>query len=169
MTKENMRDLFVVELKSILDAENQNLKGFPTLIKASDSTELRDALSHHLKETEGHVERLHKIFSLLKLKPQTSKCEAIKDLIDECSEVVQEFPKSALRDAAIIAKVQRIEHYEIATYSTLRSFASELGLKEIETLIKATLDQESAIDKKLTKIAEGGLLTAGINSEANTK
>lgn len=164
-----MRDLFVDELKSILDAENQNIKGFPNLIKAADSPELKDALSLHLKETEGHVERLLKIFSLLKLKPQTSKCEPIKDLIDECSEVIEEFPKSALRDAALIAKVQRVEHYEIATYGSLRSFANELELKEVEALIKTTLDQESAIDKKLTKIAEGGLLTAGINSEATSK
>lgn len=169
MTKESMRDLFVEELKDMLDSEHQITKGLPSLIKAADSPELRDALSHHLQETEGQIERLNKIFSLLKLKPQATKCPAMKGLIDECSEVVQEFPKSALRDAAIIAKAQRIEHYEIAAYGTLKSFANELGYDEIESLIKTTLEQEGAADKKLTKIAEGGLLTAGINSEANTK
>jgi len=169
MTKENMKDLFIEELKDILDAEHQITKGLPNLIKASDSLELKDALTHHLKETEGQIDRLNKIFSLLKIKPQTTSCKAMKGLIDECDAVVKEFSKSALRDAAIIAKAQKIEHYEIATYGTLKSFATELGLTEIVALLKTTLDQEGATDKKLTKIAEGGLLTAGVNSEANSK
>ena len=169
MATENINDLFIEELKNILDAEHQITKGLPNLIKASESPELKDALSGHLKETEGQVERLNKIFSLLKIKPQTTSCKAMKGLIDECDAVVKEFSKSALRDAAIIAKAQRIEHYEIATYGTLKSFATELGLIEITALLKTTLDQESAADKKLTKIAEGSLLTAGINSEANSK
>ncbi len=169
MTKENMKDLFIEELKDILDGEHQITKGLPNLIKASDSLELKDALTHHLKETDGHIDRLNKIFSLLKIEPEATSCKAMKGLIAECDAVVKEFSKSALRDAAIIAKAQRIEHYEIATYGTLKSFATELGLTEIVALLKTNLDQESAADKKLTKIAEGGLLTAGINSEANSK
>ena len=166
MTKENMKDLFVEELKDVLDAEHQITKGLPKLIKAAESPELKDAFTHHLKETEGQIERLNEIFSLLKLKPQATTCKAMKGLIAECDEVIEEFEKSSLRDAAIISKAQRIEHYEIATYGTLKSFANELGFSEIESLIKTTLDQEAAADKKLTKIAEGGLLTAGVNSEA---
>lgn len=165
--KGNIRDLFIDELKDIYSAEEQIIKSLPSLIKAADSDDLKEALQTHLEETNKQVERLDKIFELLDVNAKGKKCEAMHGLILECSEAVNEFPKSALRDAAIISKAQRIEHYEISAYGTLRTFAKELDLEEIADLLKVTLDEESHADKTLTKIAEGTLLTSGVNRKAH--
>lgn len=164
---ENIRDLFVSELQDVYNAEEQIVKALPTVIKAVECEDLREAFENHLEETKGQVERLNEIFSLIEEKQGKKTCKAMKGLIDECSEAIDEFPKSSLRDAAIIAKAQRIEHYEIAAYGTLRTFAKQLELKEVVKLLKETLDEEGNADKSLTKIAEGGLLSCGVNQKAD--
>lgn len=166
MKKENLRNLFVSELKDILSAEHQIIKALPTVITAVEDPSLKEALQGHLKETKHQVVRLEKIFKLLGLKPTEVFCEAMKGLIDECSESIEEHEKSSTRDAAIISKCQRIEHYEISVYGTLRTFAKELGLDEEKDLLEETLLEEGSADKKLTKIAEGGILATGVNRKS---
>lgn len=169
MTKKkgNIRDLFLEELRDVYNAEEQILKALPSVIKASDSDELKEAFQTHFKETEHQVKRLNKIFENLGESHGRQTCEAMKGLIEECTEVIEEFPKSALRDAAIIAKAQRIEHYEISAYGSLRAFAKELDLSEASHLLKETQEEEANADKTLSKIAEGSLLASGVNHKAN--
>jgi ferritin-like metal-binding protein YciE len=151
-----------------LSCEEQILEALPEMAKASESPDLKMAFESHLKETEGQVQRLKKIFKLLDIEKKEKFCKATKGLIEECKEVLKDFKtKSPLRDAALISKAQRIEHYEISAYGTVRTFASQLDLNEVADLLQATLDEEGDADKKLTKIAEGGLFKTGINLEAN--
>jgi ferritin-like metal-binding protein YciE len=166
--KGNINDLFIKELKDIYSAEGQIVKSLPNLAKAADSEDLRDAFQSHLEETKEHVKRLNKIFDILQETPKGETCEAMHGLIQECSDTIHEFSKSALRDAALISKAQRIEHYEISAYGTLRTFAKELDLNDdVIDLLQETLREESSADKILTKIAEGSLMTTGINRKAN--
>jgi len=165
--RNTIRDLFVDELKEMLSTEKQIVEALPTMIKAADSAKLKEAFTSHWKESKGHVSRLEKIFKLLKLTDKEQLCRATKGLIQESADIIKEFEKSALRDAALISKAQRIEHFEIAAYGTLRAFAKELGEDEAANLLQETLDEEAHADKKLTKIAEGGFLSVGINQRAN--
>ncbi len=167
MKKENLNQLFISELKDLLNAEEQIIKALPKMVDAAESPKLKEAFETHFGETKNHVERLKKIFHLLQLEPKSEKCEAMEGLIQECKEALNEFPESSIRDAALISKAQRIEHYEISVYGTLRTFAKELGLDKVKKLLQETLDEEANADKSLTKIAEGGLLTSGINHKAN--
>lgn len=155
-------ELFVEELSDMLNAEEQMIKALPHMVKASDSPELKEAFAVHLEETQGQYERLKKIFSILKLKPNSETCKAMEGLVKECKEIIDEFEPSPLRDAALIAKAQRIEHYEIAAYRTLCTYANELDLSECLPLLEETLQQEVHADKVLNKIAEGGLLEASL-------
>lgn len=167
MKKDTLNKLFIHELKDILCAEEQICKALPECIKASQSVGLKEALKNHLEESNIQVQRLEQIFSLLGISERSESCEAMTSLINECIETINNYEKSALRDAALIAKLQRIEHYEISVYGTLRTFAKILDLEDIVELLKETLDEELAADRKLTKIAEGGLLTTGVNQQAN--
>lgn len=164
---ENIRDLLIDELSEIYNAENQIVKSLPALVKAADSDDLREAFQKHLDETKGQVERLNKIFEILEDNPKSKTCEAMEGLIHECAEATHQFSKSALRDAALISKAQRIEHYEISAYGTLRSFAKELDLDDVAKLLEETLNEEAKADKALTKIAEGTLLASGVNRKAH--
>lgn len=162
-----MRDLFIDELKDMLSAEQQIIKALPDMVKAAESPALKKAYSEHLKETKGQVVRLKKIFKIVKA-PATPKFSgATHGLIAECKSVIKEFEKSPVRDAALISKAQRIEHYEISAYGTLRAFATELKLYEVAELLRATETEEAHADKTMTGIAEGGLFRAGVNHEAN--
>ncbi len=144
------------------------MKALPEMVKASESPDLKKAFESHLKETRGQIQRLKKIFQLLKVEKKEKFCKATKGLIQECKEVLKDFKtKSPIRDAALISKAQRIEHYEMSAYGTMRTFAKEIDLDEVADLLQATLDEEGNADKKLTKIAEGGLLKSGINRRAN--
>jgi ferritin-like metal-binding protein YciE len=165
--KKDLRDLLTDELRDILSSEEQIVEALPEMAKAAESPDLKHAFEHHLKETKGQLHRLEKVFKLLKIEKKEKFCKATKGLIDECKEVLKDFKtKSLLRDAALISKSQRIEHYEISAYGTVRTFAKELGEKEVAGLLQETLDEEANADKTLTKIAEGGMFKTGINEQS---
>lgn len=163
----NMKDLFISELYDVFNCEEQNIEFFPDVIRAVNSDSLREALKTHLKETKEQVKRLDKIFSLLAVERKSKECQAAKGLIMECSEVLEEFNKSPLLDAALISKLQRMEHYEMATYGTLRTWAKELDLDEVADLLQNTLDEEGHANKKLMELAKGGFIRSGINHLAH--
>lgn len=165
--EKDLKGLLIEELHDILSSEEQIIKALPDMIKAADSPDLKKAFENHLQETKGQVQRLTKVFKLLKVKKTEKFCKATKGLIDECKEVLKDLKtKSPLRDAALISKAQRIEHYEIAAYGTVRTYAKELGLSEVAGLLRENEDEEGAADKKLTRIAKGGLFTTGVNVKA---
>lgn len=167
--QKNLKDLLIDELHDILSSEEQIVEALPEMVRASESPDLKKAFESHLKETKGQIQRLQKIFKLLKIEKKEKFCKATKGLIQECKEVLKDFKtKSPVRDAALISKAQRIEHYEISAYGTMRTFANKLDLNIVADLLQETLDEEGSADKKLTKIAEGGLFKSGINEQANT-
>jgi ferritin-like metal-binding protein YciE len=164
---QDLYQLFVDELEDMYSSENQIIKALPKLIKLTTTPELKDSLTKHLRETENHVTRIKKIFSILGKSPTEKKCEAMEGILQEGDTITQNKNKSPTLDAGIISACQKVEHYEIASYGTLRSFAKQLGLdSEVADLIQDTLDEEGAADKKLTKIADGSLFTTGVNREA---
>lgn len=168
--QKDLKDLLIDELHDILSSEEQIVEALPAMARASESPELKKAFESHLKETKGQVQRLEKIFKLLKIAKKEKFCKATKGLIQECKEVLKDFKtKSPIRDAALISKAQRIEHYEISAYGTVRTFANELKLDGVADLLQETLDEEGNADKKLTKIAVGGLFKTGINLQANVQ
>ena len=151
---ESLEDLMQDELKDIYDAEKQLTKALPKLAKKATNEELRDALQTHLQETEGHVERLEQIFEQLGMPVRGKRCEGMKHLIDEGNEMIADAEEDATRDAIMIAAVQKTEHYEIARYGTLRTWANVLGKTEVASICEETLEEEKAADEKLTAIAE---------------
>jgi len=160
--KKDLKYLLIEELHDILSSEEQIVEALPKVAKASESSALKSAFESHLKETKGQIERLEKVFKLLKIERKEKFCKATKGLIEECEEVLKDFKtKSLLRDAALISKAQRIEHYEISAYGTICTFAKELKLDDVADLLYETLKEERSADKKLTKIAESG--QSGIN------
>jgi ferritin-like metal-binding protein YciE len=162
MKVESIEDLFLDELKDLYSAEKQITKALPKLVKAASTQELSAAFDSHLQETKGHVERLEEIFQKLGKKGTGKTCEGMKGVLEEGSEVIQEIEKGPIRDAGLIAAAQRVEHYEIAGYGSVRSFAELLGKTDIVELLEQTLDEEKAADEKLTKISES------VNQEAQT-
>lgn len=163
---QDFKKFFIDELRDIYSAEMQLMNALPQFAAAAESPELREAITAHLGETNQQVERLKRIFTLLHETPQEKKCEAMAGLIKEANETLQEYSRSFLKDAALITKAQRIEHYEIAVYGALRTFADQMDLSEISDLLQTSLNEEGGADKKLTKIAKGGLFTSGVNQKA---
>jgi ferritin-like metal-binding protein YciE len=149
----NLNDLLVHELKDLYSAEKQLTKALPKLIKAADNDDLRQALDHHLGQTEQHVARLESIFSQLEIPTRGHKCKAMEGLIEEGKEILEEDMDEEVRDAAMICAAQRVEHYEIAGYGCARTFAQQLGLDEAAQLLQQTLDEEKMADEKLTQVA----------------
>ncbi len=162
MKVESIEDLFLDELKDLYSAEKQITKALPKMVKASSAEELGAAFDSHLQETKGQVERLEEIFQKLGKRGTGKTCEGMKGVLEEGSEVIQEIEKGPIRDAALIAAAQRVEHYEIAGYGSVRSFAELLGKTDIVELLEETLEEEKAADEKLTKISES------VNQEAQT-
>ncbi len=160
-----LNELFVEQLKDLYDAENRITEALPKLVKAADSRELSQAFEDHLEETRGHVSRLEEVFSIVGQEPARKACKGIQGILKEGEEALDK-PGGPARDALLIAGAQRVEHYEIAGYGTARAWADELGLDDAVDLLDETLDEESAADEKLTKIAAGGILESGINEEA---
>src|SRR3984893_1782617 len=154
MKLDNLRRLYIEELRDLYSAENQLLKACPKMAKGADSDELKKAFENHLEETEGHVERLETIFEDLDESPKGKTCKAMKGLVEEGSEILEQEGDESVLDAGIIAAGQKVEHYEIASYGTVRTFAELLGEKEAVKLLQQTLDEESAADEKLTELAE---------------
>ncbi|MEO7099586.1 MAG: ferritin-like domain-containing protein [Luteolibacter sp.] len=149
-----LQSLFVDQLRDILWAEKQLVKALPKMAKAARDGKLKQAFTKHLKETENHVTRLGQIFAGLGLAPRAKKCPAMEGLLKEADELVEDFQDSCALDAALIAASQKVEHYEIATYGTLRAFAECLGHTDAVKLLSATLLEESKADEALTEIAQ---------------
>jgi len=152
MSAENLQELFVEEVRDIYDAEKQLVKALPKMAKAADSVELRSAFEDHLEITRAHVGRLEEVFKSLGMAARGKTCEGMKGLIEEGQEAMEELEGTVL-DAALIASAQKVEHYEIATYGTLATFAEVLGLDDAKDLLGQTLDEEKEADEKLTQIA----------------
>jgi ferritin-like metal-binding protein YciE len=155
MKENDLRELYVKELRDLYSAENQLVKALPKLAEAATSDELRTAFEEHLQQTQGHVQRLETIFENLGEKPSGEKCKGMEGLVKEGSEVVEddEF-EGEVKDSALIAAAQRVEHYEIAGYGTVRTFASLLEDDDAVELLEQTLEEEKETDQKLTEIAE---------------
>jgi ferritin-like metal-binding protein YciE len=153
----SLEDLFINLLKDMYYAEKQILKALPKMAKQADSSELRRAFEHHLKETEGQVERLEQVFALCDTKAAGKTCPAIRGILEEGAEDMKEAADAEVLDAGMIADAQAVEHYEIARYGTLIAWANQLGMREAATLLNQTLEQEYNADRTLTELAEGSL------------
>lgn len=161
MQSSQLMKLFQDQLKDIYWAEKAIVKAIPKMIKKATSQKLIDALTSHLHETENQVNRLEQVFESIDKKAKAVKCEAMEGLIKEAKEIMKSCEEGAMCDAGIISAGQKVEHYEIASYGTLRQFAEILDLKKAVKLLEATLKEEKAADQKLTKIA-----TEVVNLEA---
>jgi len=157
---DSLQELFVDELKDIYSAEQQLLKALPKLAQKASSAKLKHAFTSHLKETENHVARLDKAGETLKVGLTGKKCLAMEGLVKEGKEVLDEEGEDAIIDAALIGAAQRVEHYEMAAYGTVRAMAETLGYASVAKLLQQTLEEEGAADRKLTDIAESEVLAA---------
>jgi ferritin-like metal-binding protein YciE len=158
MSMDSLPELMEDELKDLFSAENQLLKALPKMAKKASSEQLKNAFTSHLQETEGHVERLKEIGETLEIKLSGKVCKAMQGLIEEGKEILEEDGDDAVIDAALIGAAQRVEHYEIAAYGTVRAMAIKLEHRDVAKLLEQTLKEEGAADKKLTSIAEGEVL-----------
>jgi ferritin-like metal-binding protein YciE len=149
-----LHDLYVDELKDLYNAEHQLLKALPKMAKAASDPQLAKAFTDHLAETKGQVDRLEKIFKKLDVSPKGKTCKAMEGLLEEGQEVMAQDADPMVMDAALIASAQRVEHYEMAGYGCVRTFARLLGYEQAADLLQKTLNEEGAADKKLTKLAE---------------
>jgi ferritin-like metal-binding protein YciE len=153
MAEKNLEMLFYDTLRDIYYAERQILKALPKMARAAQGAECKSAFEKHKEQTETHVERLQQVFDIVGKRAQGKTCEAIQGLIAEGEEIAEDFKGSPALDAGLISAAQSIEHYEIARYGTLKTWASKLGLKEAVSLLDATLQEEGETDKALTKLA----------------
>ncbi|MGH9688887.1 MAG: ferritin-like domain-containing protein [Candidatus Acidiferrales bacterium] len=151
---EGLRELYIDELRDLYDAEHRLIKALPKMAKAADSDELRSGFEHHLQQTKGHAERLEQIFESMGEQAKAKKCKGIEGIVGEGSELLDEDFKGAVKDAAIIASAQRVEHYEIAAYGSVRSFAEQLGETKAASLLQQTLNEEKETDAKLTQMSQ---------------
>ncbi len=154
MKLDTLKKLYVEELRDIYSAENQLLKALPKMAKGASSAELKQAFEDHLEQTKEHIERLDEIFDRLDEKPAGKTCKAMKGLIEEGSEMLEAEGEESVIDAGLIGAAQRVEHYEIAAYGTVRTFANLLGEEEAADLLQQTLEEESETDKHLSELAE---------------
>jgi ferritin-like metal-binding protein YciE len=160
MPAENLEQLLIDELKDIYSAEKQITRALPKMAKAAKSPELKEAFESHLEETKGQIERLDEIFETLGKKATGKTCHGMQGLVEEGNEMIEELEKGDVRDAALISAAQRVEHYEIAAYGTVREYAKMLGRKDAAKLLEQTLEEEKATDEKLNSIS------AQVNNEA---
>lgn len=160
-TVDSLRTHLIDELIDLLDAETQLTETLPKMAQAATSTTLRAAFQKHLKETRGHVTRLNQALRALGEKPSSTTCEAMKGLLEEGNSMMKKTPAGSLRDAVMITGAQKVEHYEMASYGTARTYATVLGETAVARLLAQTLKEEKGADQTLTKIAEGS-----INEEA---
>ncbi len=168
MQIDSLHNLLFHELCDLHSAERMVADSLPKMVQAASSPELRKALQSHLDTTRRQIERLEKIFTRVGgTCPTNFVCKGMQGIISEGDEIIREVaadPK--VRDAALIGAAQRVEHYEIAAYGTACSYAKQLGYNEVADMLKETLDEESRTDKQLSRVAEGGLFSTGVNEEA---
>lgn len=157
MELDTLKDLYVAELKDLYSAEKQLVKALPKMAKAANDPELQQAFRTHLKETTQHVERLEQICRDLGVSPRGKKCVGMEGLIEEGSELIKEGPDPDVLDAGLINKAQHVEHYEMAGYGTVRTYARTLGFESQAELLQQTLDEEGRTDHLLTELAESGI------------
>ena len=157
MSLDSLEKLFLEELKDVYNAEKQLLRALPRMAKAAESTELQQAFTKHLRETEGQVQRLERVFQELGQSARGKTCKGMQGLIEEGKEVMEKEGEGPVIDAALIASAQRVEHYEIAAYGCLRTYAQLLGLEKAVQLLQQTLEEEEATDKILTQLGESGI------------
>jgi ferritin-like metal-binding protein YciE len=160
MADKGLKELYIDELKDLYSAENQLVKALPKMANAASSDELRHGFEEHSEQTKGHVQRLEKIFKALGESPNGKKCKGMEGLIKEGAEAMEEY-EGGLLDAALIGAAQRVEHYEMAGYGTVRAFAEELGESEQVSLLEETLEEEKQTDKTLSGLSKN------INAEAH--
>jgi ferritin-like metal-binding protein YciE len=150
----SLRELYIDQLRDLYDAENQLIKALPKMAREASSDELRQAIEEHLEQTRGQAERLEQIFEQLGEKAKGKKCKGMQGVIEEGKETLEEEMEEDTKDAAIIGAAQRVEHYEIASYGTARTYANLLGEDEAAELLEETLNEEKETDQKLTQLAE---------------
>ena len=160
----NLQELLIEELRDIYHAEGQLLKALPRMAKAAQSERLKEAFERHLEETEQHVERLERAFENLGEPVKGKKCQAMEGLIAEGKQQMDEHSESSMLDAALICAAQKVEHYEIASYGTICTWADLLGLDQVSEILRETLNEEKTADETLTELAE-----SEINAEAVTE
>jgi ferritin-like metal-binding protein YciE len=153
--EKTLDDLFLDTLKDIYYAEKQIVKALPKMAKAATSPQLKAGFEQHLEETEGHIERLEQVFELLGKPARGKTCDAILGILEEGKSIMDEFKGTVALDAGLVSSAQAVEHYEIARYGTLKTWAAQLGMKEAVSLLDATLKEEEATDKKLSQVAVG--------------
>jgi ferritin-like metal-binding protein YciE len=163
MEMESLKDLFLEELQDLYSAENQLLKALPKMAKSASSPELKKSFEKHLEETKVHAERIEQICEEMGEKPKGPKCKAMEGLLEEGKEVISEHDDPEVLDAALICAAQKVEHYEIASYGTARSWAELMDMSDAVKLLEQTLEEEKMTDEKLTKLA-----MESINIEAMT-
>jgi ferritin-like metal-binding protein YciE len=168
MQTSQLEKLFEDELKDIYWAEKALTKAIPKMIKNATSEDLIEALENHLEETQGQVSRVEQVFEVLGKKAVAKKCEAMEGLINEAEEIMQECEEGAMCDAGIISAAQKVEHYEIASYGTLRQFAETLGLNEAVSLLEQTLEEEKGADEKLSEVAMSAINIEAAEHEEET-
>jgi len=161
MKLESLNDLYLEQLRDLYSAETQILDALPKMAEAATAPDLKQGFNDHLRQTEEHVRRLERIFTDLQEKAKGETCEAMKGLLKEGSTMVKAKGEPTVVDAGLIAAAQRVEHYEIAAYGTVRTYAESLGKREHVTLLEKTLQEEKQTDEKLTRLAE-----SHINQEA---
>ncbi|MDX1663041.1 MAG: ferritin-like domain-containing protein [Candidatus Promineifilaceae bacterium] len=167
MNFNRLQDLLVHELEDLLSAEQMLVDALQKMSMAATDPELKQAFTKHMERTrDEHVGRLHEAFQKMNHAPQTTKCKGMEGIIKEGEEITRATGDPATRDAALIGAAQRAEHYEMAAYGTARAHANELGHDEVADLLQETLDNEGKTNQMLTKLAEGGLLSKGINPKA---
>jgi ferritin-like metal-binding protein YciE len=164
MKLDTLENLYISELRDLYSAENQLLKALPKMAKGASSPELKDAFEQHLEQTKGHVERLEQLFEQLDESPKGKTCRAMKGLIEEGSEILKEEGEESVLDAGMIVAAQKVEHYEMASYGSVRTFANLLGQDEAARLLQSTLDEESETNEILNRLAE-----SVVNQEALTE
>lgn len=154
---QDLNDLFCHQLGDLYDAENRLTEALPKMAEAASDPQLQQAFKSHLGETHRHVERLEEVFRTIGKDPKRETCPAMKGLLKEGEDAISATGNDSVRDAALIAAAQRVEHYEMAGYGTLRAFANRLGMSDVARLLQQTLDEENAADQKLTQIAESSV------------
>ena len=160
MELDTLKDLYVEELKDLYSAEKQLIKALPKMAKAANDKGLQDAFRTHLKQTAEHAKRLEQICDELGVSPRGKKCVGMEGLIEEGSHLIKEDPDPDVLDAGLISAAQHVEHYEMAGYGTVRTYARQLGFAEQADLLQQTLDEEGETDHLLTRLAESGINVA---------